>query len=175
MSRTERVDDIYDLAGIAMEEKYRKVKLATSIWNVTNSNGEDVVIMKPENSTHIFSSLFPEITKTSNLNPIMPSRKGLERFGIEHRTNEIPIPLSLEGTPMHFCYNLDSQLISNLAEISRCFVTGVKHLALSGSLSSERLEVGLEKILLQQSRQLDAIDSPKYLLIHQFVNNKHIR
>lgn len=175
MSRIERVDDIYDGAGIVMEEKYKKVKVAKSIWNVTNPNDEDVVILKPENSTQIFSLLFPEIHKSSNLNPIMPSRKSLDRFGIEHRTNEIPIPLSLEGTPMHFCYNLDQQLISNLAEISRCFVTGVRHLALTGSLSSERLHVGLEKVLLQQSRQLDAIDSPKYSLIHQFVNNNDIR
>ncbi len=192
LQRFNYVDYLYQRAGIR-EEKYKKLKLAQSIWNqeemplkpeselakkvslynVWNEIEKSVkhdelatgktIPMPPSVSADIFDQLFPELRHAANISPVMPSKKSLDRIGV-NEFRDVPIPLPLEGTTMNFKTNMDQQKIQNLAEVSRCFVTGVKHLALTGTLSS-----GFERFLSGE-RQLEAIDSSKYSLIHRFVH-----
>jgi hypothetical protein len=167
---TDDVDQLYLQSGLN-DAKKKKKKLAKLIWN----DGEDALKspsskdsckqrMTPQLSTSVFDQLFPEIRQSANINPIMPSKKSLERIGV-FDNGKVPLPLPVDGTTMHLKSNLDQQIIHNLAEISRCFVTGVRHLALTGTLSSN-----FERLVLED-RHLYAMESSKHSLIHRFVNS----
>jgi hypothetical protein len=156
MLQNESVDSIYQQVGITTDEKYRKVKIAKSVWNEA--------MMPSEMSSMIFLQLFPEIKKSADISPTFPSRKSFDRLGVHHDYVTNPMPRSVEGTTMDFKSNLDQQIIHNLADISRCFVTGVRHLALSRTLSAP-----FETFLLN-SRHLEAMDSSKYALARKYRN-----
>lgn len=168
------VNPIYERANIKIDEKFKKVKLSKSIWNYSWQKSKSAtpgehVFMKPEVSASIFDELFPELRQDANMRMIMPSKKGMERLGLFEKRG-LPIPLSLEGTTMHFKSNLDQQIITNLAEISRNFVKGVRHLVLTGTMNTD-----IENIMIgkRQQRQLEAMDSSKYSLAHQFVHKSY--
>jgi len=196
LQRFDGVDQLYQRAGIS-DEKYKKVKLARSIWNPIEmplqpeseltrklsfvhvwseiektvktddlATGKTVPML-PDVSADIFDQLFPELRRSSNIKLIIPSKKSLDRIGVND-SRHIPIPLPLSGSTMNFKANMDQQIIHNLAEVSRCFVTGVKHLALAGTLSS-----GFERFFVED-RQLQAIDSTKYSLIHDFLHTSNV-
>ena len=162
--RTNDIDRIYEDIGMSNDEKYKKAKVAKSIWSDASESTE--VVIKPELSACVFEQLFPEIRESANIIATMPSKKSLDRIGVVSSDN-VPVPHPLDGTTMHLKSNLDRQIIRNLTEISRCFVTGVKHLALVGTLSSD-----FERQITDE-RHLEAIETPKYLLVHRFVNSSN--
>ena len=64
MLQNESVDSIYQQVGITTDEKYRKVKIAKSVWNEA--------MMPSEMSSMIFLKLFPEIKKSADISPTFP-------------------------------------------------------------------------------------------------------
>lgn len=161
MSISDDVNQIYERAGIKIDEKFKKVKLSQAVWNVSKDKNE--LTLSPEVSTYVFNELFPEIRKSSAIHLIMPSKKSLQRLGIKgSKLLEMSTPLPLTGDTMHFTSNFDKRMKKNLAEISRCFVTGVKHLALVGTVSKDFGTL---------IRKDNSLNEAKYTMLHDYVHN----
>ncbi len=149
---------IYKFADVKKGDKAKKVRLSKAIWGVPGDNA-----LKPEVSTSIFDLLFPEIRQCSDINPLMPSKKGLQRLSVqENKSGELLIPRPIEEGTMHLKSNLDNRTIKNLAEISRSFVTGVKHLELVGTLSND-----FESMIMNKNHHFN---HDRYLLVHKYVH-----
>ena len=172
--RLKDVDQVYQISGISADEGYKKARLAKSIWHEAENAPNPEILsyanentMEPEISSIIFDQLFPELQYSGRIEPIMPTKKSLDRIGVRvYETDIVPVPLSLEGTSMHFKSNLDQQMIRNLSEVSLCFVTGIQHLALS-QVSTDYDD------MVSEQRHLKTIESSKYSLIHRFVNTSN--
>ena len=161
MTIYDNINDIYEKAGIKKDEKCKKVKLSQAVWNGSNDKLE--LTLSPEVSTYVFNQLFPEIRKSSAIHLTMPTKKSLQRLGIkDSKLLEMPTPLPITSDTMHFNLNFDKKMKKNLAEISRCFVTGVKHLALVGTVSKD-----FETLI----RKDDSLDEVKYSMIHDYLHN----
>lgn len=160
LKRVEGIEKIYMIAGISVDDKEKKLKVAESIWNDSESKK---LSMKPEDSVQIWDLLFPELREKMNMDLIMPSNYSLTRLRVDE-PDEIPIPLSLEGTSMDFDYNIDHQIIRSLADVSRCFLSGVQQLAKSYGMNQTYVSTS-------RNRQLEAMDMPRHSLIHRFLNS----
>ena len=122
MLKSDKLDEIYSSAGMSRYGKYKKVTVAKSIWSCTSSDGQ-FDSMKPEISAYIFSALFPELRHSSNINAVMPSRKGLDRLGVDVKVT-VSIPMPLEGM-LHFDNHLNQLLLHDLKDMSRSLVSKI--------------------------------------------------
>mmetsp|Transcript_28060 Transcript_28060/g.32145 ORF Transcript_28060/g.32145 Transcript_28060/m.32145 type:complete len:164 (+) Transcript_28060:1766-2257(+) len=155
--------EIYHQAHISLDEKLKKVKVATLLWGDTND------AISPDISVDIMMTLFPELVTSDNIMSVSPSTKSLYRFGVPIQ-GTTPLFLPLVGT-MHIQCRIDEIVIHDLGEILRGFVSGVKHLIISGCGSNDEAD----SLKQQHHRHLSAIlegsndNNTKSLLLHQFL------
>merc|ERR1712038_753304 len=133
---------IYELFNIPRDEKNKKKTLSTSIWEPNYD---------PDVYAQVFHNLFPELEKTFDLAPVLPSKKSLKRMGIANDSGYSSLPSPLTEKAMTRS-QVDAIILEDLAHVSNSLFNSL-HLVLSGSKTFEN---SIEDEPMKQ-RQYDAV------------------
>ena len=155
---------IYELFNIPRDEKNKKKTLSTSIWEPNYD---------PDVCAQVFHNLFPELEKTFDLAPVLPSKKSLKRMGIANDSGYSSLPSPLTEKAMTRS-QVDAIILEDLAHVSNSLFNSL-HLVLSGSKTFEN---SIEDEPMKQ-RQYDAVffhrgksqEKAKFELLHSFIHD----